>query len=199
MSKRKMFLAALAAVGMCAPAWAINKCTGPDGKVYFQDTPCAASHKGGEIAVNPSGGYDDQDAASRANERTQVQLAKSRQRDAIHQGIATGEPVIGMNTDELQQALGAPSKVNAGNYGGTRKDQVIFYKPGGTWYVYTKNGIVESIQFSQDTPVGWGKPARCPSELELRNLRVSANSISAGPTQQEAYKRALDDARACKQ
>ena len=49
MSKRKMFLAALAAVGMCAPAWAINKCTGPDGKVYFQDTPCAASHSGGEI------------------------------------------------------------------------------------------------------------------------------------------------------
>jgi len=192
-----MLLAALAATGMCAPAWAINKCIGPDGKVYLQDTPCAADHKGGEIAVHPSGGYGDQDAANRAKEREQMQLAKSRQRDAIHQGIATGEPVIGMNTDELRQALGAPSKVIAGNFGGTRKDQAIFYKPGGTWHVYTENGIVESIQFSQDTPVGWGKPARCPSELELRNLRVSAGSISAGLIQQEAYKRALEDARAC--
>jgi hypothetical protein len=26
---------------LCAPAWAINKCTGPDGKVSFQDAPCA--------------------------------------------------------------------------------------------------------------------------------------------------------------
>ncbi|WP_255568834.1 DUF4124 domain-containing protein [Comamonas sp. NLF-1-9] len=24
-----------------ANAWAINKCTGPDGKVVFQDLPCA--------------------------------------------------------------------------------------------------------------------------------------------------------------
>lgn len=31
--------AALAALS--APAWAVNKCTGPDGKVSFQDAPCA--------------------------------------------------------------------------------------------------------------------------------------------------------------
>ena len=28
------------ALGFLAPAWAVNKCTGPDGKVMFQDAPC---------------------------------------------------------------------------------------------------------------------------------------------------------------
>lgn len=31
-----------------APAWAINKCTGPDGSVAFQDAPCAATAKKSE-------------------------------------------------------------------------------------------------------------------------------------------------------
>jgi len=26
---------------LCSPAWAVNKCTMPDGKVAFQDAPCA--------------------------------------------------------------------------------------------------------------------------------------------------------------
>lgn len=55
----------LAAV-LCAPAWAINKCTGPDGKVTYQDAPCDTKSKTTEqvktwdskmssdpVAVNP--------------------------------------------------------------------------------------------------------------------------------------------------
>lgn len=37
-----------------APAWAINKCTGPDGKVSFQDAPCAG--KGEKLDVRPASG-----------------------------------------------------------------------------------------------------------------------------------------------
>lgn len=37
-----------------APAWAVNKCTGPDGKVSFQDAPCTG--KGETITVRPSSG-----------------------------------------------------------------------------------------------------------------------------------------------
>lgn len=29
---------------LCSPAWAINKCTGPDGRVTFQDAPCTGSN-----------------------------------------------------------------------------------------------------------------------------------------------------------
>lgn len=43
-----------AALLMVAPVWAINKCTGPDGKVAFQDAPCAG--KGEKIEVRPASG-----------------------------------------------------------------------------------------------------------------------------------------------
>ncbi|OGB58422.1 MAG: hypothetical protein A2503_10065 [Burkholderiales bacterium RIFOXYD12_FULL_59_19] len=39
-----LVIVALLAV-LCAPAWAINKCTGADGKVAFQDAPCANASK----------------------------------------------------------------------------------------------------------------------------------------------------------
>lgn len=37
---------------LCAPAWAINKCTGPDGKVAFQDAPCAVTSKAETIKTH---------------------------------------------------------------------------------------------------------------------------------------------------
>jgi hypothetical protein len=33
---------------LCAPVWAVNKCTGPDGRVSFQDTACAITAKSSE-------------------------------------------------------------------------------------------------------------------------------------------------------
>jgi len=52
MSKLLLCTAVLAA--LCAPAWAVNKCTGADGKVAFQDAPC--SGKGGQVTVRPATG-----------------------------------------------------------------------------------------------------------------------------------------------
>ncbi len=50
--KPAIFLSA--ALIAAAPAWAINKCTGPDGKTVFQDAPCAG--KGEKIEVKPASG-----------------------------------------------------------------------------------------------------------------------------------------------
>ena len=36
------------------PVWAVNKCTGPDGKVTFQDAQCAA--KGETLVIKPASG-----------------------------------------------------------------------------------------------------------------------------------------------
>ena len=44
-----------AALLAAAPAWAINKCTGADGKVVFQDAPCAG--KGETLDVRPASGH----------------------------------------------------------------------------------------------------------------------------------------------
>lgn len=50
---RPLIAAALLSV-LSAPAWAVNKCTGPDGKVVYQDAPCVG--KGDSIDVRPSSG-----------------------------------------------------------------------------------------------------------------------------------------------
>ena len=39
---------------LTVPAWAIHKCTGPDGKLTFQDAPCAG--QGEKIEVRPASG-----------------------------------------------------------------------------------------------------------------------------------------------
>lgn len=51
MIKQALVLCAVVALN---PAWAINKCIGADGKVAFQDAPCAG--KGGAIEVKPASG-----------------------------------------------------------------------------------------------------------------------------------------------
>lgn len=40
---------------LLTPAWAINKCTGADGKVAFQDAPCQVG-KSEQISVRPASG-----------------------------------------------------------------------------------------------------------------------------------------------
>ncbi len=62
MSIKTALLAAALAVG--TPAWAINKCTGPDGKTVFQDAPCAG--KGERIEVRPASGNFSQPAVPAA-------------------------------------------------------------------------------------------------------------------------------------
>lgn len=42
------------ALWSAAPAWAINRCTGADGKTVFQDAPCTG--KGEKIEVRPASG-----------------------------------------------------------------------------------------------------------------------------------------------
>ncbi|MEG0920640.1 MAG: hypothetical protein RSG22_04430 [Comamonas sp.] len=53
MQRKYLNAAALAAMWIAAPAWAINKCTGPDGKVSYQEQPCAG--QGGELKIRPQG------------------------------------------------------------------------------------------------------------------------------------------------
>lgn len=49
-----LITAAAALSVLCTPAWAVNKCTGPDGTLTFQDAPCAG--KGERIEVRPNAG-----------------------------------------------------------------------------------------------------------------------------------------------
>ena len=50
----KVIFAAVILASLCAPSWAINKCTGADGRVVFQDAACAG--KGEQLNVRPASG-----------------------------------------------------------------------------------------------------------------------------------------------
>jgi hypothetical protein len=49
-----VYAAVLLGVALSTPAWGINKCTGADGMVTYQDTPCTG--KGEELNVKPANG-----------------------------------------------------------------------------------------------------------------------------------------------
>lgn len=46
------FLAAALSL-VCLPASAVNKCTGPDGKISYQESPCGSSSKSTTVEIQP--------------------------------------------------------------------------------------------------------------------------------------------------
>jgi len=186
--------ALLALALTCAPAWAINKCTGADGKVVFQDLPCAG--QGEVIEVKPASGAADPLAARDA----QTRLMKMQRDNRVAEAINTHEPLVGMTVDELQRAMGPATKVNADNYNGVRREQVIYERPSATWYVYTRDGRVDSIQHRPGPPIGArtrGPERRCPTQHEIKDAITSAGSISLTVEEKEARWRVIREMQAC--
>lgn len=66
----KLLTLAAALAALSAPAWAINKCTGADGKLTFQDAPCSL----GSTAAHDD--LADAKKASEKNTNAPVQSAK---------------------------------------------------------------------------------------------------------------------------
>lgn len=178
-----------------APAWAINKCTGANGKVVYQDAPCEGG-KGEALTIRPVSGPGTALAVGQA----QVRLDKLKSDNAMSEAIRTHKPMVGMTPAQLQDALGAPTKMNADNYSGTQRDQLIFERPTETWYVYTRNGIVESIQHRPGVPIGakLERPAaRCPSQHEIRNAITSASSMTLGERERAERWKAIRSMQEC--
>lgn len=112
-----------------APAWAVNKCTGPDGAVVFQDAPCAG--KGETIKVTPASG-------------------SSNTPPHFSNALAQGKIMVGMTAEQVRRAWGAPSKINATLTGSGKSEQWVY--EGARFrnqYVYLDNGVVRSIQSPQ--------------------------------------------------
>ena len=181
-----------AALLAASPAWAINKCKGPDGKVIFQDAPCVG--QGEKIEVRPASGHAD--PARQAD--AQAQLSKLKADNTMAEAIRTHKPLVGMTAAQLQESMGAPSRVNAANYNGALHDQLIYERPNETWYVYTRNGRVESVQH---TPAIGGTaraaPARCPTSHEIRDAEVSAASITLGDAERAERLKAIAEMKKC--
>jgi hypothetical protein len=174
------------------PAWAVNKCTGADGKVSFQDAPCAAG-KAEALNIKASAGTTPAAALPAASPSSPAS------RSAITSAILAGKPAIGMSRAELERAMGAPARVNSGNYAGQQKDQLIYERPGETWYIYTENGIVTAMQNQPSiTSASDNRPSvNCPTPLEIRNMETSASSNTIPEAVRVELHRQIRDAKRC--
>ena len=123
------------AVGICClvaglpPAWAVQKCVGQDGKVSYQEAPCASTAKSAEAVkldpVPPTTPLDSK----------------------INAAIATSSIVVGMTAAQVRRSWGSPSKINrtVGSYGAN--EQWVYQRENyQAQYVYLENGVVTSIQ-----------------------------------------------------
>jgi hypothetical protein len=155
------------------PAWAVNKCTGADGKVAFQDAPCMG--RGETLNIRSAPGKTG--TAESPAPDWKAKAAESDKRSEIYAAIERREAVIGMTLEQLQQAMGLPNRLNTGDYQSGSKDQRIYDRNGRTWYVYTTGNLVTAVQTSATVRVAI-KPTVCPGPLEIRNAETSASSIT---------------------
>ena len=195
----KHVLNAIACIALCAmamPASAAFKCTAADGKVSFQDAPCE-SGKAQSLNIKASAGAT---PAQQPNAAAATSAAPSpANRSAITSAILAGKPAIGMTRAELERAMGAPNRVNAANYAGILKDQLIYERAGETWFIYTENGIVTAMQ-NQPTIASTSsdKPSvNCPTPLEIRNMETSASSNTIPDAVRVELHRQIRDAKRC--
>lgn len=178
-----MTCSALASV----PSWALFKCV-VDGKTEYQERPCAGGATQSRLReVAPS-------SAAPSSVEVPAQL-----QGAINAGIVGSYPVRGMNQSQLQSALGSPSRVNVSDYASGFQEQRIYERPNGTFYVYTRNGIVESSQFTEAIRPQVVQSARsCPSAFDIKNAEVSANSIALSDAQRKEKLEIVQRMRECR-
>lgn len=178
------------------PAWAINKCTGPDGKVVFQDAPCADG-KGEKLNIRSTSAPA---ASVGATGDAQARLEKMKRDNEMAEAIRTRKPLVGMTLAQLQEAMGLATKVNANNYNGTQSEQVIYERPQETWLVYTRNGVVDSIQHRPGAPIG-STPSRatgpCPTQHEINNAITSASSMTVSDAERAERWKTIRAMQAC--
>jgi hypothetical protein len=126
-----------------------------------------------------------------------MEIAGIEWRSQVNAAIARGEPLVGMTRAELDRAMGAPTKVNADNYGGRLKDQIIYDRPRQSWYVYTEDGIVTSIQHRPGVTQTTRAGVACPSPMEIRSMETSASSITLSEEERVQRRKEIAEARRC--
>ena len=180
-------------LSLCVPAWAVNKCTGADGKMVYQDAPCAG--QGETLNLMHANAGENRAASGSA----QAQVDKLKRDNEMAEAIRTRKPLVGMTVAQLQEAMGPATKVNAANYQGVQQDQIIYERPNETWYVYTRQGVVQSVQNQPGAPLGVSPRAQiaCPSQHEIHNAKVSASSNMLGDAERAERLKSIRLMEAC--
>lgn len=163
------------------------------GKTSYADRPCASASASTVVPIQSSAAPITVEEQARKTKQALLKIELDR-RASIRAGIHAGEPVISMTETDLYAALGNPNRINNGNYHGSIQNQLIYERPNRTWYVYTENGIVTSIQ---DSPTIHAK-RKCPSNEEIAKWEFDRSKIeNRSEYTQERFRSRIADARDC--
>jgi hypothetical protein len=117
MLKQTMFLAALL---LSLPTWAVNKCAGSDGKVVFQDAPCADGAKNlkapnESTAAKPPGVMSAADVArSFENQMAQPEMQKKIQTNVERRQLLEKADTLSRRGDSTRCAQGVQPQPRVG-------------------------------------------------------------------------------------
>lgn len=188
-------ITAVLLAAICAPSWAVNKCTMPDGKVSFQDTPC--SGKGQTLQIRPASGTAELQPMAALPSDWKRKGAQIDARLAIQAAIERHEAVIGMTAAQLEMAMGLPNRINTGEYKSGSTQQRIYERGQTTWYVYTDTSTVTAVQTSMTPGTHQQSTGPCPSAVEIRSAETSASSIALSDAERVERLRQIGEMRRC--
>jgi hypothetical protein len=184
---------------VCAQT-AVFKCTDAKGSVSIQQAPCSGA--GQVMNVYPGGSAAPQappqvqgQSQSVSRESRNAGADADKRAAAVSAGLAGGYPAVGMNMNQLAQVLGHPTRTNTSDRGRGIEEQRIYERGTQTYYVYTENGLVRSIQTSASRPT---VARSCPTDLDIRNLETTASSVGQSDASRAALQRQIADMRACR-
>ena len=179
--RQALLFALLAAPTLCLAQY---KCVQSDGKVAFQEMPCAAGASSQKLGVG-SGGV----GAAAGNGHWSA--------------IARGVPEVGMTRTELDAAVGRPDKTSTAQ-NGTNSDEIRTYnKSERTYEVTVRNGVVSSVSAkapettTTTTTTTAAEPRRsCPTPAQIRDMEFEAAKIANRDNY--ALRSQIADAQACR-
>jgi hypothetical protein len=155
-------LCALALSVSALPTWAVNKCTGPDGSVVFQDAPCAG--KGETYNVRPASGSARAAAAPADGEKPRTEAQR------IEQNIADSQKERRLRELTQREVPAADDAVLA--HLKACKDEQIAIERGKFVYVQNLYGKTHAAQVAAEQAAA---AARC--DTRDRELRAQAQRI----------------------
>lgn len=200
---RGLFTVLLLCAGVLAtaPAWAQFKCRQPDGSTAYQQTPCAGNQSEQRIgapAYTSANALPDP-GAKEAQAKVKAQAAEADRRLRIRAAIEARRPAIGMTRQELELAMGRPTRLNTDTSARGLREQWVYQGQNQTLYVYTDGQEVTS--FSQrDDFAGAAKKAECPTPSQIRDIEVEMSKFAnrGDEKKQAALAAKLEKARACR-
>lgn len=171
-------LAVALALLACGAVQAQYKCTNAADRVTFQQAPCPTGARSTKLDLPAPAPVSAADVEA-AQERSAREIATADRAVAVRRAIDGRYPIVGMTPNELAQAMGQPRTVNTADYGRGFEEQRVYIDAFRTWYVYTRGGVVTTVQNIAGGDPRLAVQYYCPSAQQIRDEEVSLSSDTA--------------------